>query len=123
MVRTEMLELECNHEEADTRLLFHAKHAASTNDAVVIKSPDTDVFVLCLAMQRAIEKDIFFMTGTGNYFRLISIKTIVEAMDKKTLSVCLVSMLFQVEWVYKELIFFISRLSYLYDLAYVGVVS
>ena len=88
VVRTEMLELECNHEEADTRLLFHAKHAASTNDAVVIKSPDTDVFVLCLAMQRAIEKDIFFMTGTGNYFRLISIKTIMEAMDEK-LSQCL----------------------------------
>jgi hypothetical protein len=86
VVCNEILELECNHEEADTRLLLHAKHSATTNDAI-IKSPDTDVFVLCIAIQRAIEKDIFFMTGTGNHFRLISIKTIVEAMDEN-LSQC-----------------------------------
>jgi hypothetical protein len=49
--------LESNHEEADTdvitlmsSLLLHAKHAMNTNNAVVIKSPDTDVFILCTAM-------------------------------------------------------------------------
>jgi hypothetical protein len=59
VVCNEILELECNHEEADTRLLLHAKHAATNNDAIIIKSPDTDIFVLCIAIQRAIEKEIF----------------------------------------------------------------
>ena len=44
--------LESNHEEADTRLLLHAKHAMNTNDAVTIRSPDTDVFILCAAMRK-----------------------------------------------------------------------
>ncbi|XP_046853934.1 uncharacterized protein LOC124447078 [Xenia sp. Carnegie-2017] len=39
----EMYELECNHEEADTRLLLHANHAKETNERIIIKSQDTDV--------------------------------------------------------------------------------
>ena len=44
VVCDELLELQSNHEEADTRLLLHAKHAAVTNDNVMIKTPDTEVF-------------------------------------------------------------------------------
>jgi hypothetical protein len=82
VVFNKVLELESNHEEADTRLLLHTKHAAVANDRV-IKSPDTDVFLLCILMQRAIEKDVYFMTGTGNRFRLIDIQAVVETMDEK----------------------------------------
>ena len=39
----------CDHEEANTRLLLHAKHASQTHRRIVIQSPDTDVAVLCLA--------------------------------------------------------------------------
>lgn len=78
----EMSDLESNHEEADTRLLLHANHAKDTNERIIIKSSDTDVFVLSIAMQRSIEKEIFFMTGTGNNFRLIPIKAIVEETDE-----------------------------------------
>lgn len=43
---TEVVELECDHEEADTRLLLHAKHASDHGFSVVVtKSPDTDVHV------------------------------------------------------------------------------
>ena len=80
VVCNEVLELESNHEEADTRLLLHA---AVANDRVIIKSPDTDVFLLCILMQRAIGKDVYFMTGTGNRFRLIDIQAVVETMDEK----------------------------------------
>ena len=34
-------------------------------------------------MQRAIEKDILFMTRTGNNFRVIPVHTIVDVMDEK----------------------------------------
>ena len=36
-------ELKCNHEEADTRMVLHAKHA---NSPIVIHADDTDVMVL-----------------------------------------------------------------------------
>ena len=39
--------LHSDHEEADTRLLLHAKHAASDYPRIVVQSPDTDVIVLC----------------------------------------------------------------------------
>lgn len=78
---TEVLELESNHEEADTRLLLHSKHASESNDKIIVKSPDTDVFVLCVAMQSAIQKDMLFMTGTGSNFRVIPIKQIVDSLD------------------------------------------
>ena len=75
-----MSDLETNHEEADTRLLLHANYAK--DNKIIIKSPDTDVFVLSIAMKRTIEKEIFFMTGTGNKFRLIPIMSIVEETDE-----------------------------------------
>ena len=43
--------LDTNHEEAYTRLLLHANHAKETNNRIIIKSPDTDAFVLSIAMQ------------------------------------------------------------------------
>ncbi len=78
----EVLELESDHEEADTRLLLHTKHAAVNNDRVIIKTPDTDVFVLCIVMQHVIKKEIYVMTGTGNHFRLIPIKAIAQTLDE-----------------------------------------
>jgi hypothetical protein len=72
----EVSSLQSNHEEADTRLLLHAKHAAATYDRVIIKSPDTDVFILSIAMRRTIHKEVFFLTGTGNRCRCIPVTTI-----------------------------------------------
>jgi hypothetical protein len=40
-------ELQCDHEEADTSLLLHSKHAAEAHDRIIVKTPDTDVLVLC----------------------------------------------------------------------------
>ena len=66
----EVAELHCNHEEADTQLLLHASHAANMHERIVVRSPDTDVFLLSIAMQQTIRKELFMMmTGTGNTFR------------------------------------------------------
>ena len=43
-------ELNSTQEEADTRLILHAAHAAESGYKVVaVASEDTDVFLLCLA--------------------------------------------------------------------------
>lgn len=39
-------DLQANREEADTRLLFHAKHASKPDSRIIIHSPDTDISVL-----------------------------------------------------------------------------
>lgn len=45
-------DLECWHEEADTHLLLHAAHAGqSSNMAVIIQSPDTDVAILVCVLK------------------------------------------------------------------------
>ena len=39
----------CEHEEADTRLMHHAAHVTNYgHETIVIKSPDPDVFILGL---------------------------------------------------------------------------
>ena len=46
-------ELRCNHEEADTRMVLHARHTGGTS---VIHSDDTDVLVLLLAHSSSLTK-------------------------------------------------------------------
>ena len=46
-----MAELECTHEEADTRMLFHAIRKSSNGfQTIVIRSPDTDVAILAVVL-------------------------------------------------------------------------
>lgn len=72
----EIQELDCDHEEADTRMFLHAQHAASTtNQHVLIKSMDTDVYVLCLAFSAQIGQ-LFLLTGTGNKSRIVNISVL-----------------------------------------------
>lgn len=72
IVVTTIPELTSDHEEADTRLLLHARHAVDNGITnVVIKSPDTDVFVI--AMSSSLKCKLFFQTGTGNNHRIISV--------------------------------------------------
>ena len=55
VVCNEFIELRSNHEEVDTRLLLHAKHAALSSERIIVRSPDTDVFLLCIMMQHSIK--------------------------------------------------------------------
>ena len=54
-------------EEADTRMLFHAKHAASTSSpsAIVIRSCDTDVLVLCIYFHDQIDARLLMERRKG----------------------------------------------------------
>jgi hypothetical protein len=58
-------ELTCDHEEADTRLLFHAKHASAQYSRIVILSPDTDVFLLAVSHVHQLHCELFqHVTGS-----------------------------------------------------------
>ena len=59
-------ELYSDHEEADTRLLLHAKQASRNHNHVIIRSPDTDVFILLLGHMSAIPTALYFDIGIGN---------------------------------------------------------
>ena len=80
--------MQCDHEEADTSLLLHSEHAAEAHDRIIVKTPDTDVLVVCIAMQKTIAKDVIMVTGTGNKFRLIDTTAVSDALGEE-LCVCL----------------------------------
>lgn len=75
----------CTHEEADTRLLLHAHHAAHTTTqhrpAIVIKSPDTDVAILSCALASQLpSSEIFFRTGTKQRTRFIPLHSVAAKL-------------------------------------------
>ena len=79
-------ELRCNHEEADTRMLLHAAHAARNGySSVYLRSPDTDVAVIAvsLASQFPNATQLIFRTGTKQRSRFIDL-TAVAAMYRST---------------------------------------
>ena len=77
----ECQELSCDHEEADTRLLLHSKHAAAADfENVVIRSPDTDVFILLLGHNQAIQSNLYFDTGSGNQRRIINVSAVHSSL-------------------------------------------
>ena len=64
------------------RLLFHYKAAALIHQRIIVKTPDTDVFVLCIAVQKNIGKELLMMTC------LINISSISNVLGEE-LCTCL----------------------------------
>ena len=72
----EVPQLCSDHEEADTRMVAHARHASQLYSTIIIQSPDTDVFFIALNASMDIDADLFFETGVGKGRRIISISSI-----------------------------------------------
>lgn len=78
-------DLACSQEEADTRLLLHAQHAAETYDYVVLISDDTDVFVIAVSLQPQFNKgNLFIRRGTKTRMRLINLSTVAGKLGPAT---------------------------------------
>ncbi|KAG0697409.1 hypothetical protein GWK47_003028 [Chionoecetes opilio] len=74
-------ELKSSQEEADTRLLLHALHAAESGyKSVIITAEDTDVMVLCLGMCHKIPSHLFQKCGTKNRTRFLDITTLSRTL-------------------------------------------
>ncbi len=73
----EVDDLESTQEEADTRILLHAAHAArSTCDAVIISADDTDILVLAIACENAISCPLYQKIGTHARQKFIDISKV-----------------------------------------------
>ena len=73
-------ELFTDQEEADTRLLLHAKHASSHHNNVIKHSPDTDVFVMMVGHKPVIHAALYFQTGVGNHRRILDVTKIYSSL-------------------------------------------
>ena len=75
--------LHADHEEADTRLLLHAQHAAKDGARVVIQSPDTDVLVLSVSHCEEIGcQELWFRTGVKERIRYIPVHKIAARLGR-----------------------------------------
>ena len=75
---TEVSQLVCDHEEVDTRLISHAYQASSSYENIIIRSPDTDVFIISMHATGQMNSHIYFATGTQNKKRIIDVNKVVE---------------------------------------------
>jgi hypothetical protein len=73
---TEIQELYSDHEEADTRIVAHAKQASQYYQSILIKSPDTDVLFIALNACLEIPADVFIEMGVGKGRRTLSLTNI-----------------------------------------------
>ena len=84
-----MEDLFSNQGEVDTRMILHLHHinnslsATETQDStVVVRSPDTDVFLLLLHFSRSFHfSNLVFDTGNGNNRRLLNINLIAATHE------------------------------------------
>ena len=76
----EIPELMNDHEEADTKLFLHAYYASKSTTAVLIKSVDTDVFILSLAMSHKIPVDLYLIMGTTNSLQIKNTSQIAQKL-------------------------------------------
>ena len=72
----------CTHEEADTRLLLHAADCAKLgHTAVMLRTVDTDVVVIAVAMfQHLTLQELWIAFGMGKYFRYIAVHEIMQVL-------------------------------------------
>ena len=71
----------CNHEEADTRIFLHVLDAAKQHQRIMIRTVDTDVFVLAISqMQRISQKEVWLAFGMGKLFRYYPIHDIARSL-------------------------------------------
>jgi len=70
-------ELQSSQEEADTRIILHAKHASDHGyETIIVVSEDTDVFILCISFAKDME---------GNLYQKRATKARIVYMDIKQL--------------------------------------
>jgi hypothetical protein len=77
-----ILDLSSTQEEADTRIILHCFYAArdmpDNKVSVIVRSPDTDVFILLVAYSTEFRQHLLFDTGTGNKRRMLDVKAVAE---------------------------------------------
>ena len=75
-VAERLTDLDSSQEEADTRLLSHAAHAARSRFvAIIIVSEDTDILVVCLAFKSHIQSSMFLKCSFQTTVKYLDVNT------------------------------------------------
>ena len=83
-------DLVCFQEEADTRIIFHLKHASDQGFKLIkVESPDTDVELLLISFANKFSSEIHFRSGSINRPCLIDIKRIANNLSESVLNAIL----------------------------------
>lgn len=83
----DVAELRCSHEEADTRLLLHSKHADNAGyNQILIVSPDTDVAIIGLGVICQLKAKLGFVTGKAPNNRLIDLSMMATRLGNSLCS-------------------------------------
>ena len=75
--------------EADTWLILRCLYESASensNQSIVVRLPNTDVFILLLHYSPKIKGDLFFDTGSSNKRYMISIKAIAAEIGDDVIS-------------------------------------
>ena len=80
---SDVADLMSNHEEADTRMLYHA----NPETRIIIQSPDTDVLVSSAAQfaSNAL-KELWFCTGVKYLLRLVPVHNVCQKLGERVLA-------------------------------------
>ncbi|XP_046336920.2 uncharacterized protein LOC124118725 [Haliotis rufescens] len=72
-----------NQEETDTRVVLYLHHAAALGykDAVV-RTPDTDIFVILLHHAHSIKLTVYLETGSGKHRQLVNVSDLAESLGE-----------------------------------------
>ena len=74
-----------DQEEADTRIILHLLHIAKETQEdvpIVVRSPDTDVFVLLVHFSHRIKQKVLFDTGVGNIRHLTEVQKVSASLGE-----------------------------------------
>ena len=73
----------CDHEEADTRMIFHMEEILKSASSKILRTVDTDVVVLAVAASTRYDgKDIWINFGTGERKKILSAHQISAAIGR-----------------------------------------
>lgn len=75
-------DLSCSQEEADGRMLLHAKHAALKSSSVIFVSEDTDVMILLLAFSQRIDAQLVLRRGRKGTVRYLDISELSRQLGR-----------------------------------------
>ena len=75
----------CNHEEADTRIFVHARHASNHGlRKIMIRTVDTDVVILAIANVHKISvEELWVAFGVGKHLKYLPIHKIASTLTKE----------------------------------------
>ena len=72
-----------NQEETDTRVVLYLHHAAALGyKNAVVRTPDTDIFVILLYHAHTIKMTVYLDTGSGKHRKLINITELAQSLGE-----------------------------------------